>query len=72
MNFQNQAIFRSSFKTCSVNFTKKPSELHIADGENLVNNPNEEWGKILDFLGVSKKDFNFEVRVSEVISNYER
>ena len=67
MNFQKQAIFRSSFKVCSVNFTKKPSELHIADGENLVNNPNEEWGKILDFLGVSKKGFNFEVRVSEVI-----
>jgi len=39
----------------------KPNELHIADGENLVNNPNEEWGKILEFLGVPKKHFNFEV-----------
>jgi len=39
----------------------KENELHIADGENLVNNPNEEWARILDFLGVSKKDFGFEV-----------
>jgi len=39
----------------------KPSELHIADGENLLNNPNEEWGRILDFLGVEKQDFGFEV-----------
>ena len=40
---------------------RKPSELHIADGENLLNNPNEEWGRILDFLGVEKQDFGFEV-----------
>ena len=70
MNFQNQAIFRSSFMICSVNFAKKPNELHIADGENLVNNPNEEWGKILDFLGVPKKHFNFEVRVSVCVFEF--
>jgi len=30
----------------------KMSELHISDGENLIKNPNEEWGAVLKFLGL--------------------
>ncbi|CBY34960.1 unnamed protein product [Oikopleura dioica] len=37
---------------CAENF-------HLVDGENLVQNPNYEWGKLLDFLEVEKDHFKF-------------
>ena len=36
------------------------SELHISDGENLIKNPNEEWGAVLKFLGLKRIEFNYE------------
>ena len=36
------------------------SELHISDGENLIKNPNEEWGAVLEFLGLKRIEFKFE------------
>ena len=35
------------------------SELHISDGENLIKNPNEEWGAVLKFLGLKRIEFNY-------------
>ena len=32
---------------------------HLVDGENLVQNPDYEWGKLLDFLEVEKDHFKF-------------
>ena len=36
------------------------SEMHISDGENLIKNPNEEWGAVLKFLGLKRIEFNYE------------
>ena len=32
--------------------------MHISDGENLIKNPNEEWGAVLKFLGLKRNEFN--------------
>ena len=40
------------------------SELHISDGENLIKNPNEEWGAVLKFLGLKRIEFNYEKNIS--------
>merc|ERR1712210_445875 len=32
---------------------------HLVDGENLVRNPDHEWGMLLDFLEVDKEHFKF-------------
>ena len=41
------------------------SELHISDGENLIKNPNEEWGAVLKFLGLKRIEFNYEKNITE-------
>ena len=41
------------------------SEMHISDGENLIKNPNEEWGAVLKFLGLKRIEFNYEKKISE-------
>ena len=33
----------------------------ILDGEFAIRNPNEEFGRILDFIGVEKSGFEFEI-----------
>jgi len=33
----------------------------ILDGELAIRNPNEEFGRILDFIGVEKRGFEFEI-----------
>ena len=44
------------------------SELHISDGENLIKNPNEEWGAVLKFLGLKRIEFNYEKNTSKKIN----
>ena len=34
--------------------------MHISDGENLIKNPNEEWGAVLEFLGLKRIEFKLE------------
>ena len=41
------------------------SEMHISDGENLIKNPNEEWGAVLKFLGLKRIEFNYEKNISK-------
>ena len=42
------------------------SEMHISDGENLIKNPNEEWGAVLKFLGLKRIEFNYEKNIKQL------
>jgi len=36
-----------------------PENVYVGDGENMISNPNYEWGKLMDFLGLQKDHFDF-------------
>ena len=44
------------------------SEMHISDGENLIKNPNEEWGAVLKFLGLKRIEFNYEKKYQKKLN----
>jgi hypothetical protein len=33
--------------------------MYVGDGENMISNPNYEWSKLMDFLGLQKEHFDF-------------
>ena len=33
--------------------------VYVGDGENMISNPNFEWSKLMNFLGLSDFHFNF-------------
>ena len=41
--------------------------MHISDGENLIKNPNEEWGTILEFLGLKRIEFKYKENMNECV-----
>ncbi|CAG5113511.1 Oidioi.mRNA.OKI2018_I69.chr2.g7615.t1.cds [Oikopleura dioica] len=37
----------------------RPENVYVGDGENMISNPNYEWGKLMDFLRIEKDYFKF-------------
>ena len=37
----------------------RPENVYVGDGENMISNPNYEWGKLMDFLRLEKDYFQF-------------